>query len=180
MTIRPATAADIPGVLPLVDRLAALHRQWDPQRYDYKPDTGQMYRNWLTQRAQDPASVFLVADHERLMADVPFIVGFLIGTIEQNLRIYQTERFGFIHDVWVEPDYRNEGIGRQLAIRAVEQFKNLAVTQIRLETATINDPARKLFASVGFRPATTEMLLEVDIQGRDIRGIEARRHEGTK
>ena len=162
MTIRPATVADVPSVLPMVDQLAALHRKWDGARYDYKPDTGEMYRNWLGKRATDHSnSVFLVADHERLMADVPFIVAFLIGTVEENLRIYRTERFGFVHDVWVEPDYRNEGIGRQMAMLAVEKFRELGVTQIRLETAAANEPARKLFASVGFRPATTEMLMEI-------------------
>jgi ribosomal protein S18 acetylase RimI-like enzyme len=166
MTIRPATVLDVPAVLPMVDRLAALHQRWDPARYDYKPDTGEMYRQWLAKRAADHSgSVFLVADHERLMADVPFIVGFLIGTVEQNLRIYRTERYGFVHDVWVEPDYRNEGIGRQMAMLAVERFRGLGVTQIRLETAAANEAARKLFASVGFRAATTEMLMEIG--GRD-------------
>ena len=162
MTIRPATAADVPAVLPLVDRLAALHQQLDPVRYDYRPETGQMYRRWLTARATDPNSVFLVADHERLMTDVPFIVGFLIGTIEKSIPIYRTERFGYIHDVWVKSDYRNEGIGRQMAMLAIEKFRDFGIGQIRLETAAANEPARKLFASVGFRLATMEMLLELE------------------
>src|SRR5438093_12672244 len=73
MTIRPATITDVPAVIPIVDKLAALHEKWDPVRYDYKPGTGDMYRKWLTARASDPSSVFLVADHERLLADVPFL-----------------------------------------------------------------------------------------------------------
>ena len=162
MQIRPATEADVPAVAKMVDHLAKLHEKWDPARYDYKPDVGEMYRKWLTTRAKDPAnSVFLVADHDRLMADVPFIVGFLVGTIEKPIPIYRIEKFGFIHDMWVEPEYRSEGLGRQLAMMAIERFKQLGVTQVRLETAAANDVARKMFESGGFRVAAMEMLVQL-------------------
>src|SRR6476469_5051925 len=147
MTIRPATVADVPAVLPMVEKLAALHQRWDSARYDYKPNPSEMYRRWLTARASDPQAVFLVADHDRLLADVPFVVGFLIGTVESNIPIYRTPRFGFIHDLWVEEDYRNEGLGRQMTMVALEKFRDIGVPQVRLETADCNDPARKLFAS---------------------------------
>jgi ribosomal protein S18 acetylase RimI-like enzyme len=161
MTIRPATPADVPAVLPMVDQLAALHERWDPARYDYKPHPSQMYRRWLASRATDPESVFLVADHERLMSDVPFLVGLIVGTVEESIPIYRTPRFGFVHDLFVAEDYRNEGIGRQLAMMAIEKFRDIGVTQVRLETAAANEAARKLFASVGFRASTMEMLVEV-------------------
>ena len=164
MTIRPATPADVPSVAPMVDKLAALHERWDPARYDYKPHPGEMYKRWLTSRANDSESVFLVADHERLLSDVPYLLGFVVGTIERPIPIYRIEKFGFIHDLWVEPDYRNEGIGRQMAMLAVERFGELGVTQIRLETAAANEPARKLFAACGFRIASTEMLIELKPQ----------------
>ena len=73
MTIRPATVADVPAVLPMVEKIAALHEKWDPARYDYKPNPSERYHRWLTQRALDPRAVFLVADHDKLLADVPFI-----------------------------------------------------------------------------------------------------------
>src|SRR5215212_7159814 len=85
MTIRPATPADVPAVLPMVEKLAVLHEKWDPARYDYKPGTAEMYRRWLTARAQDPGSVFLVADHDRLFTDVPYLVGFLVATVEKPI-----------------------------------------------------------------------------------------------
>jgi ribosomal protein S18 acetylase RimI-like enzyme len=162
MTIRPATPADVPAILPMVDKIAALHEKWDPVRYDYKPGVGEMYRKWLTTRANDRAgSIFLVAEHERLLEDVPFLIAFLVGTIEKPIPIYRLDRFGFIHDVWVEEDYRHEGIGRQMTMLAMEKFRELGVRQVRLETAAANEPARKLFASCGFRPASAEMLAEI-------------------
>jgi ribosomal protein S18 acetylase RimI-like enzyme len=156
MTIRPATPEDVPLVLPMVQRLAELHEQWDPQRYDYLPDPGAMYDRWLRSRAKDSRSVFLVAER-----DPSRLAGFLIATIEGTIPIYRLTETGFIHDLWVEPEYRNEGIARQMTMLAVERFREKGVKQIRLETAAKNDAARALFTACGFRVSSVEMLLEI-------------------
>ena len=155
MTIRPAMPDDVPHVLPMVERIAALHESWDSAKYGFLPDVAQMYRGWLTSRANDVRSVFLVSEREGA------IVAFLVGTVEREIPIYRLSEFGFIHDVWVEPDYRNEGVARQMTMLAIERFREMGVKQIRLDTAARNDAARGLFASCGFRPSVTEMLLEI-------------------
>jgi ribosomal protein S18 acetylase RimI-like enzyme len=153
MDIRPATPADVPAVLPMVRQLCDLHRALDPDKYDFLPDIESMYRGWLISRATDLRAVFLVADR-----DGRGPVAFLIGTIEREIPIYRLKEYGFIHDLWVEPDYRNEGLARQLVMTAVERFRQLGVPQVRLDTAQANDTARALFTRCGFRPSTTEML----------------------
>jgi ribosomal protein S18 acetylase RimI-like enzyme len=155
MLIRPATPEDVPAVLPMVGSLARLHEGWDPQRFDFKPGTQDMYDHWLRERARDERSIFLLAQREhRIMA-------FLIGTIERTIPIYRLSEIGYIHDLWVEPDYRHEGIGRQMTMLAIEKFREKGIRQLRLETAFANDAARKLFRCCGFRESTVEMLLGV-------------------
>jgi len=162
MEIRPATAADVPHLLPMVQKICALHQSWDPAKYGFKPDPQERYRHWLTQRAGDPRSVFLVAEADHgAPGEKPNLVGFLIATIEKEIPIYELHEYGFIHDLWIEEDYRHEGLGRQMTMLAVEKFTALGVPQIRLDTATANDPARALFASCGFRPSVIEMLIEL-------------------
>ncbi len=139
----------------MVARICALHENWEPAKYGFLPNPEQCYSRWLTSRAGDPRSVFLVADHDGKL------VAFLIGQVEQEIPIYRLKEFGFIHDLWVEENYRNEGLGRQLVTLAIERFKAAGVTQIRLDTAAANDPARKLFLSCGFHVSTMEMLLEI-------------------
>ena len=78
-----------------------------------------------------------------------------------EIPIYRIEKFGFIHDLWVEPEYRHEGIGRQMTMLVIEKFREMGAPQIRLDTAAKNDAARALFASCGFRESTREMLLEL-------------------
>jgi RimJ/RimL family protein N-acetyltransferase len=156
MDIRPATPEDVPAVLPMVAKLAALHESWDPAKFGYRDHPEEMYRGWLRTRATDPRSVFLVAQREDR------IVGFLIATVESEIPIYRLKEFGFIHDIWVEPEYRNEGVARQLVMLAIERFRAIGVKQVRADTATANEPARGLMRACGMRPSTTEMLIELD------------------
>lgn len=157
MDVRAAKPTDVPAVLPMVRKLCELHRSWDRGKYDFVDGIEEMYRGWLTARASDPRAVFLVAHREGVGP-----VGFLIGTVEKEIPIYRLKEYGFIHDLWVEPDYRNEGLARQLVMLAVERFEEIGVQQVRLDTAGPNDVARKLFERCGFRVSVVEMLREKD------------------
>ena len=89
------------------------------------------------------------------------IVGFIVGTVEREIPIYRLREYGFLHDLWVEPEYRNEGVARQMVMLAVEKFKEIGVEQVRLDTAAKNEGARRLFESCGFAESVREMLMEV-------------------
>jgi ribosomal protein S18 acetylase RimI-like enzyme len=159
MDIRPATPQDVPAVLPMVAKVCAFHEDLDAAKYGFIPRPERMYQQWLAKRATDRQSVFLVADAGR--GGESKLVAFLVGTVENEIPIYRLQQFGFIHDLWVEPDYRHEGIARQMVTLAVERFAEIGVKQIRLDTAAANEPARSLFAACGFRPSVTEMLIEL-------------------
>lgn len=166
MTVRNANASDVPAILPMVAQICAMHEAMDPDKYGFLPDIVERYRSWLPVRAQDPRSVLLVAEDSTRAA------GFIIGTVEKEIPIYRVKEFGFIHDMWVEPEFRGRGAGRLLALEAVERFRAMGVTQVRLDTASANAGARRLFASCGFRESATEMLVVLDPGGRS-RGDES-------
>ncbi|MCC7349627.1 MAG: GNAT family N-acetyltransferase [Phycisphaerales bacterium] len=161
MLIRPATTEDVPAVLPMVAKICALHQAWDPAKYGFRDQPAERYRRWMTTRADDPRSVFLVAQREANDVQPSILTGFVIGTVETEIPIYQLKEYGFLHDLWVEEAYRHEGIGRQLVMRAIEQFVRIGVPQVRLDTAAANEPARELFRACGFRVDTMEMLLKL-------------------
>jgi GNAT superfamily N-acetyltransferase len=154
MEFRAATPDDVPAVLPMVRKIAVMHEKLDPAKYTFRSDPAEMYRDWLGSRTKDPRSVFLVADTGTRLA------GFLVATVVDEIPIYRIEEMGFIHDLWVEENYRHEGIGRQLVTIAVERFRDIGVKQVRCDTAWENSTARELFKVCGFRPSTVEMLLE--------------------
>jgi len=160
MNVRPATTEDVPSVLPMVVKECAFHETLDPAKYGFRPHPEERYHRWLLTRADDPRSVFLVADAAGA-GELPRLGGFLIATVEKEIPIYRLEEFGFIHDVWVDETYRHEGVARQLTTLAIERFRAIGVKQIRLDVLARNDPARGLFAACGFRPSVTEMLMEL-------------------
>lgn len=157
MEIRPATAQDVPAVLPMVEKLCKLHESWDPAKYSFLPNVPQMYDQWLRERAGHRRSVFLVAETARPEK----IVGFVIGTVEREIPIYRLKEYGFLHDLWVEPEYRHEGVARQMVMLAIEKFGEMGVEQVRLDTAAKNEAARRLFESCGFSESVREMLIEL-------------------
>ena len=158
MLIRPATPADVPAVLPMVAKICALHETWDNAKYGFLPNPEQRYEGWLKKLATSSKSVFLVASAPEQPEK---LIGFLVATVEKEIPIYRLKEFAFIHDLWVEPEYRRSGIARQMVIQTIEQFKHLGVKQIRLDTAAINEAARRLFSSCGFQVSTIEMLVEL-------------------
>jgi ribosomal protein S18 acetylase RimI-like enzyme len=160
MNIRPATPEDVPLVLPMVSKICTFHQQLDPAKYGFRPQPEQIYRDWMGSRANDPRSVFFVADASAT-GEPPKLAGFVVGTVEREIPIYQLSEFGFIHDLWIEETYRNEGVGRQLVALAIERFREMGVAQIRLDVLPKNDPARSLFTTCGFRESVTEMLMEL-------------------
>lgn len=159
MHIRSATPADVPAVLPMVASICALHQTWDAAKYGFLPNPQQRYEKWLVSQANNRQSVFLVAEDE---SKPNKLVGFLIATVEREIPIYSLKEFGFIHDLWVEPEYRQAGIAKQMVKMSIDRFKQMGVKQIRLDTANANEAARKLFAACGFRISTIEMLVELD------------------
>jgi ribosomal protein S18 acetylase RimI-like enzyme len=62
------------------------------------------------------------------------------------------ERY-LIRNVWVEPSFRRQGIGRRLMAEAEALARSRGVTMLELEVMPGNGPARQLYAGLGFRPA---------------------------
>lgn len=163
MEIRPATPDDVPAVLPMVRAVCAFHERLDPAKYAFRDDPARLYDDWLRERATDRESVLLVADAgPNDDGEGPTdrkLVGFIVGTVMDEIPIYRVERYGFLHDLWVDERYRNEGVGRQLVTEAVARFREMGVPQVRLDTAFDNETARALFRTCGFRPSIVEMLV---------------------
>ena len=161
VTIRAGTLEDIPAVLPMVQAICDMHAAMDPDRYSFVPDITSRYATWLPKRIADAGSVFLVAESQpqtSITPPAPHIVAFLIAETLDEIPIYLTKRYGFIHDLWVQPTYRRQGIAQALTRECIARFRAMQLTQVRLDTAAANDSARTLFASLGFHASSTQML----------------------
>lgn len=163
MIIRPATPSDVPAVLPMVAKICALHETWDAAKYGFLPNPALRYERWLIKLTNSDRAIFIVADPETNdNSKMLILAGFLVATIEREIPIYRLKEYGFIHDLWVEPEYRHAGIAKKMVKQTIELFSQMGVKQIRLDTAVQNEAARHLFSSCGFRTSTIEMLVELE------------------
>ncbi len=162
-SVRPATREDVPALLPMVQAICDWHEALDPRRFDFVPGIAQRYARWLPQRIDDPESVVLVAEAggPGAAGEPPHPAGFVIAQIMDNVPIYRTARYGWFHDLWVEPAFRRRGIAGALVDAAVARLRAAGVTQLRGETARANDAARALLARRGFRESAVEVLLDL-------------------
>lgn len=165
--IRRATPSDFPLILPMVAKTCALHSYADFDRFGSVPNPEQRYEKFF-QRLTTSDSASALSGSVRgvlLVAEEPqHLVGFIVATIEKETPIYRLEEYAVIHDIWVEPEYRTAGIGRQLVMQVIEDLMMMGVKQIRLDTAAVNDASRRLFTSCGFRVSVVEMLLNITPQ----------------
>lgn len=159
MNIRPAIFTDVPDILPMVASVCALHKTWDEAKYNFKPNPQDYYHKWLVAQTNNERSIFLVAEDKAQTGKK--LVVFLIATVEREIPIYRLQEFAFVHDLWVETEYRQAGIAKQMVMETIARFKQIEIKQIRLDTTYANEVARKLFSSCGFRISTIEMLIEL-------------------
>jgi len=75
-----------------------------------------------------------------------------VGTI-QGLR--DDSGFGGIQNLGVVPEYRGLGLGRVLLMQALAGFAAVGVPRAFLEVTATNEPAVRMYRSVGFRAYKT-------------------------
>jgi ribosomal protein S18 acetylase RimI-like enzyme len=60
-------------------------------------------------------------------------------------------KYGCIDDLFVSKEWRKQGIGKSLIIRAFESLKNLNIKESRLEVWSANKRALSVYTSVGYK-----------------------------
>ena len=155
ISIRPAVATDVPAILPMVSRICEFHRERDPERYPFLPDVADRYRGWLIKRAEDPDSSVLVGTHDDR------VVAFVVGEILNEIPVFTLKRYGWLHDLWVEPEYRRHGVASRLMETACRALADRGITQIRGDCLCGNAESQAMLARLGFRPSTILMVKSV-------------------
>lgn len=93
---------------------------------------------------------FLLADLSSIalkaVDDQGEIVGSVIGRVEKS----SGKVIGRVYTIDVKPEHRRKGIGRTLLKKLEEEFRRMGCEKIVLEVAVDNEPAIKLYKSMGY------------------------------
>jgi ribosomal protein S18 acetylase RimI-like enzyme len=154
--IRPAKPTDVPTIGRLGALLVREHHDYDPQRFiAATPRTQDQYGAYLGTQLEEPNIVILVAERD---GDV---IGYTYSGIEGTDYMSLRGPAGVMYDIVVDPDHRQQGVGRMLVDTTLKSLKSKGAPRVVLSTAERNAAAQRLFDRAGFRRTMIEMTREL-------------------
>ena len=133
---RPAAPQDEQALLGMMRNLA----EQEPGAYFFdEPAVQEVLRKFLASPDLGQAWVF----HEDKTP-----VGYIVLTYGYSFEYHG--RDSFIDELYIEPQYRRQGIGRRAMQFVEERARGLGVKAIHLEVDQGNDPAAELYRRAGY------------------------------
>lgn len=137
MLIRPATHADLPGILEIYND-AVLNTT---ATYDYEPRTLEHRTQWFEERQRDGYPIFVAVAND----------GKVLGWSALNpFHARFGYRFTSENSVYVAADVRGQGIGKQLLPPLIEGAKTRGLHAIIAAIDAQNESSIRLHARFGF------------------------------
>jgi len=128
--IRLMKPTDAPAIVELWSALVAYHRELTTDLPAAAVNGAARYAKRLIQRLDDPFTHILVAEDEDR------VIGFALGTIVDLLPdIFNVEPGGYLTDIFIDPAYRHQGLGRELIEQMINWFREQQVHYIELSVA---------------------------------------------
>jgi ribosomal protein S18 acetylase RimI-like enzyme len=157
VTVRPATAADLPTIGRLGALLVRTHHDFDPKRFiPATPQTERGYASFLGSQLAAPKDVVLVAERGGV------VIGYTYAGLEEYDYMSLRGPAGALYDIVVDPAHRGHGVGRALLDATLGALRSRGAPRVVLSTAEQNASAQRLFAGAGFRRTMIEMTRELD------------------
>ena len=142
--IRPARAADVPGVLGLWLDLIEYHRRLDPD-YPAPPGIREVLRNEIERGLRARGCRLGVADTGTEL------VGFVFAEVTGGERRLRGDSgAGWIHELYVEPAQRRQGVATALLALACEFFKARGGGRISVRVENGNEDGLQFWLRRGF------------------------------
>jgi ribosomal protein S18 acetylase RimI-like enzyme len=170
ITIRRATAVDLPALGRMGALLMRTHYAFDQKRFLEPGANAEEGYAWFLgeQLKDDTNAVVLVAERSFDSArSEPFdsaqgkVIGYVYAALEPISWKELRDACGFIHDIVVEERGRRRGVATALMDAAMAWLKERGAPRVVLGTAEQNTPAQRLFSRLGFRRTMVEMTKEI-------------------
>jgi ribosomal protein S18 acetylase RimI-like enzyme len=152
-TIRAGRKDDAVEAARLWMRSAEEHTAHD-RVYETAPGAEKTMRRFLADVANSGYSFLFVATAGDRT------VGFISGELRQGSPTFHPRTWASVDDVFVEPEYRNRGMGRALLQSVRDWAQERGADGISLQVAAANARGRKFYEDLGFREISVYQVLE--------------------
>ena len=151
--IRPGRREDAAEAARLWMQSAEEHTAHDPI-YATAADAERVMRRFLADLTGSGHSFLFVA------VSAGRIVGFISGELREGSPAFRPKTRASVDDVFVEPDYRNLGVGKALLQSVKAWAKDKGADGVSLQVAAANERGRKFYEELGFREISVYEVLE--------------------
>lgn len=87
------------------------------------------------------------------------LIGWVL--VDRSLDWFTHKEIGWISDVYVKQEYRQNGVAKSLIEQSLVEFKHLGYDDVRLNVFTFNQKAISLYEKLGFKDVTKFMRVEI-------------------
>lgn len=154
--IRTAEARDLPAIAELAGELVRQHYGFDAQRFMLIPNVEAGYARFFGGELSNPETIILAAE---LTGSV---VGYAYARLEARDWNALLDVHGALHDIFVKPGVRRQGVARQLVEAVRQRLSAKGAPRLVLQTASKNHAGREFFAALGFRETMIELTCELE------------------
>jgi N-acetylglutamate synthase-like GNAT family acetyltransferase len=153
ITIRKATAKDVPAILELWKELMDFHKKLDPI-FTRSSSGHKRFAEFLIQHINSSDSCAFVAMYGKNP------VGFCLIRISNYPPALEKQQYGELTNIAVTKKYRQRGIGNKLVKKVRQWCAKKGVNRIEARYSTENPIATGFWARAGFRPYLKSTFLE--------------------
>jgi GNAT superfamily N-acetyltransferase len=153
--IRRATADDLRTLSIFGTRLAELHVSFDDRRFVSPDPPEPVYFKYFASQIARPDAALLIAE----LGATP--IGFAFVRMEEESIEDLRGASAWLHDIFVDPEARGWGVGKQLVEAAIDAAHSLGSNNLMLSVSPSNASGRRLFESMGLRTTMIEMRIEL-------------------
>ena len=153
--IRRAAKCDLQTIVEMSIKLSRQHQNYNALRFIQTPDIVQQHFDLFRHEIENPESVVLAAEHESQ------VIGYAFIRLEEGNVVDVSEKSAWLHDIFVGESARGLKAGKMLLEQSFEAAKTMGSRVLKLQVATQNEFARKLFETYKFQPTMTEMILDL-------------------
>jgi len=152
-TIHPGRREDAAQAARLWMQSAREHTSHDPI-YVTAPGAERVMRRFLANLTSSNHAFLFVAEYDGRT------IGFASGELRESSPTFRPKTWATVDDVFVEPDYRNLGVGRALVESVKAWAKERGADGVSLQVAAANERGRKFYEDLGFREVSVYEVLE--------------------
>lgn len=98
------------------------------------------------------APAYLLLEHSE-------IIGYFVLTLGYSMENGGTD--GFIDDIYLRPEFRGRGLGKQAVAFAIQEARNCGIRVLLLEVEAHNARAYNLYGAMGFTDTKRRLLRQV-------------------